>query len=198
MLSKSTKIVATLGPASSGESVMAELMQAGVNVFRLNFSHGTQQEKADTIQQIRRLSRSSSLHVAILADLQGPKFRLGSTEDHKAIQLSRGDRIHLKSGEHDRFSTRQTLITGTKHAHSLLPALQLSHRVVSHPSPHYPSLPASPLLRLAALPFLTSITYLSAVLARSVDQRRCGSVEGGESSERCGGGVQRAGGWPSG
>ena len=110
---------------------MSSLMQAGVNVFRLNFSHGTQQEKAATIAQIRRLSTQLSLHVAILADLQGPKFRLGSTEDHAPVQLSKGDRIHLKSGEKERFSTRQTLITGTKHAHSLLPALQLSHRVVS-------------------------------------------------------------------
>ena len=130
MLSKSTKIVATLGPASTGESVMSALMQAGVNVFRLNFSHGTSQEKGATIEQIRRLSRSLSMHVAILADLQGPKFRLGNTADHKPIDVKKGDRIHLKSGEHEKFSTKEALITGTAHAHSLLPALQVSHRVL--------------------------------------------------------------------
>ena len=131
VLAKSTKIVATLGPASTSESVMSQLMQAGVNVFRLNFSHGTSQEKGATIQQIRRLSQSLSLHVAILADLQGPKFRLGSTADHQPIEVKKGDTIHLKSGEKEKFSTKACLITGTKHAHSLLPALQVSHRVVS-------------------------------------------------------------------
>ena len=76
VLSKSTKIVATLGPASTAEDVMRRLMLAGVNVFRLNFSHGTQDDKRATIAQIRRLSAEMSLYVAIMADLQGPKFRL--------------------------------------------------------------------------------------------------------------------------
>ena len=135
-LAKSTKIVATLGPASTGEEVMSRLMLEGVNVFRLNFSHGTSQEKAATIAQIRRLSQRLSLHVAILADLQGPKFRLGSTEDHQPIDVKKGDRIRLKSGEKEKWSTKEMLITGTKHAHSLLPALQVSHRVVRRGGRH--------------------------------------------------------------
>ena len=130
ILSKSTKIVATLGPASSSEDVMRRLMQAGVNVFRLNFSHGTQTDKQATIQQIRRLSGELSLYVAIMADLQGPKFRLGETSDHKPIQVKKGDHINLKSGEQQKQSTQQTLVTGTKHAHSLLPHLQPQHRVL--------------------------------------------------------------------
>ena len=130
ILSKSTKIVATLGPASSSEDVMRRLMQAGVNVFRLNFSHGSQDEKRTLIQQIRRLSTELSLYVAIMADLQGPKFRLGETSDHKPIQVKKGDKINLKSGEQQKQSTQQTLVTGTKHAHSLLPHLQPHHRIL--------------------------------------------------------------------
>ena len=130
VLSKSTKIVATLGPASTSEDVMRRLMQAGVNVFRLNFSHGTQDEKRATIAQIRRLSAEMALWVAIMADLQGPKFRLGETGDHKPITVKKGDHINLKSGEQQKTSTQQTLVTGTKHAHSLLPVLQPQHRVL--------------------------------------------------------------------
>ena len=130
ILSKSTKIVATLGPASTSEDVMRRLMQAGVNVFRLNFSHGTQDDKRATIVQIRRLSGELSLYVAIMADLQGPKFRLGETSDHKPIMVKKGDHINLKSGEQQKQSNQQTLVTGTKHAHSLLPHLQPQHRVL--------------------------------------------------------------------
>lgn len=75
-----TKIVATVGPASSDESVMEKMIQAGVDVFRLNFSHSTREEHQSTIQKIRNLNELNDTHTAILADLQGPKLRIGEVE----------------------------------------------------------------------------------------------------------------------
>src|SRR5690348_1018184 len=69
-----TRVVATLGPASRDEAMIAALVQAGVDVFRLNFSHGTQAEHASTIATIRRVTQGR--HTAILQDLGGPKLRL--------------------------------------------------------------------------------------------------------------------------
>src|SRR5437868_4629410 len=72
-----TKIVATIGPASRAPAVLRQLMQAGVNVFRLNFSHGTHDEHSQILADIRALSRDAGQHVAVLQDLCGPKMRLG-------------------------------------------------------------------------------------------------------------------------
>ena len=72
-----TKIVATVGPASDSEEVLNQLMEAGADVFRLNFSHGDHQNKREVIQRIRRLSKKRQRAVAILGDLQGPKIRTG-------------------------------------------------------------------------------------------------------------------------
>ena len=71
-----TKIVATIGPASRDPRVLRQLLEAGVNVFRLNFSHGTHQEHSAVVADIRTLSRERERHVAILQDLCGPKMRL--------------------------------------------------------------------------------------------------------------------------
>jgi pyruvate kinase len=71
-----TKIVATIGPASRPPQVLAQLLEAGVNVFRLNFSHGTHDEHSAVLADIRRLSRRMDRHVAVLQDLCGPKMRL--------------------------------------------------------------------------------------------------------------------------
>jgi pyruvate kinase len=73
-----TKIVATIGPASHTSEVLHQLIEAGVDVFRLNFSHGTHQEHSAVLAQIRELSRKLDRHVAVLQDLCGPKMRLGS------------------------------------------------------------------------------------------------------------------------
>jgi pyruvate kinase len=72
-----TKIVATIGPASSTPEVLRQLIEAGVSVFRLNFSHGTHDGHSAVVSQIRSLSREMGRHVGILQDLCGPKMRLG-------------------------------------------------------------------------------------------------------------------------
>ena len=76
-----TKIVATIGPATDGPGVLAQLLSAGVDVFRLNASHGTQVEHQARIAAVRAAAREAGLHVAILLDLQGPKIRLGRFEN---------------------------------------------------------------------------------------------------------------------
>ena len=75
-----TKIVATLGPASDSLPVLRELMEAGVDVFRLNASHGTQPQHAERIRNVRALAGELGRNVAVLLDLQGPKIRLGKFE----------------------------------------------------------------------------------------------------------------------
>ncbi len=75
---KRTKIVATIGPASNTPQVLDELMHAGVNMFRLNFSHGTHEEYSAIVKSARQLSKRNHKPVAILADIQGPKIRVGT------------------------------------------------------------------------------------------------------------------------
>src|SRR6516164_8895412 len=72
-----TKILATVGPASRAPEVLRKLIDAGVNVFRLNFSHGTHEEHSAVLAHVRALSREMGRHVAVLQDLCGPKMRLG-------------------------------------------------------------------------------------------------------------------------
>lgn len=90
--SKRTKIVATLGPASSSYETMLELTKAGVNVFRLNFSHGTHEDKLQLIENIRKINKEQPYNIAILADLQGPKLRVGEIENN-GILVEVGDRL---------------------------------------------------------------------------------------------------------
>ena len=87
---KRTKIVATIGPASNTFEIMLDLVRAGVNVFRLNFSHGTHEDKLEVIQFIRRINKEEPFNVAILADLQGPKLRVGEIENN-GIEVKPGD-----------------------------------------------------------------------------------------------------------
>ncbi len=75
---RATKIVATLGPSTDSETVLRKLFEAGVDVFRLNVSHGTQEDHARRIQAVRRLATEFKTHSGILLDLQGPKIRLGT------------------------------------------------------------------------------------------------------------------------
>jgi pyruvate kinase len=86
---RSTKIVATLGPASSEPAVLERMILAGVNVVRLNFSHGTAEDHMSRAEMVRELCRKTSRTVAIMADLQGPKIRVGRFREGK-IQLEAG------------------------------------------------------------------------------------------------------------
>lgn len=93
-LLRRTKIVATLGPATSTPSVISDLIKAGVNVVRLNFSHGTQQDHQMRAEMVRAEAKKQDKYVGILADLQGPKIRIASFIDHKVI-LNKGDHFIL-------------------------------------------------------------------------------------------------------
>ncbi len=93
-LTRATKIVATLGPASSDPNVLVEMVRAGVDVVRLNFSHGTAKDHQDRAQLIRDVSQKAGREIAIMADLQGPKIRVGKFEQGK-IFLEVGDKFIL-------------------------------------------------------------------------------------------------------
>tara|TARA_B100000989_G_scaffold133457_1_gene99122 strand:- start:1729 stop:3156 length:1428 start_codon:yes stop_codon:yes gene_type:complete len=82
---KKTKIVATLGPASSSKEVIKEMMNSGVNVFRINFSHASHEDALKRINIIRDLNEELGFHVAVLADLQGPKLRVGEMKENTVL-----------------------------------------------------------------------------------------------------------------
>ena len=77
---RNTKIVATIGPASSSAAMIKALHEAGVNMFRLNFSHGKVEDHRAVVGHIRALEEKTGRPIAILADLQGPKLRIGTFE----------------------------------------------------------------------------------------------------------------------
>jgi len=85
-----TKIVATVGPACDTYEKLLELVKAGVNVFRLNFSHGTHENKKKIIDYIRQINKTEPFNIAILADLQGPKLRVGEIEG-EGLEIVPGD-----------------------------------------------------------------------------------------------------------
>jgi pyruvate kinase len=88
---KRTKIVATIGPASRDPATLRALIDAGLNVARLNFSHGTHEQHAETIADLRRAAVDSKMHLAILADLPGPKVRTGLLADNvDSVRLENG------------------------------------------------------------------------------------------------------------
>ncbi len=87
---QNTKIVATVGPASSSYDNLLELVRAGVDVFRLNFSHGTHNDHLKVINNITYINEKYNLHISILADLQGPKLRVGKIKDN-SLPLEPGD-----------------------------------------------------------------------------------------------------------
>ena len=89
--SNNTKIVATLGPASWHKEVLRDLIAAGVNVFRVNFSHGDHETHRRTIQLIKSINEEYNHKVAILADLQGPKLRIGDVEE--GAEINPGDTL---------------------------------------------------------------------------------------------------------
>ena len=95
---KKTKIIATIGPASSNKKILKQMFLEGVNVCRLNFSHGNYNEHSKTIQNIRELNKETGLNIAILADLQGPKIRTGEIRNNK-IELIQESIIEINTKE---------------------------------------------------------------------------------------------------
>lgn len=88
-----TKIVATLGPASSSRPMLKKLLNAGVDVFRINFSHASYDETSIIVKNIRELSAELKIHASILADLQGPKIRLGNVKE--GVSIKKGDLLEI-------------------------------------------------------------------------------------------------------
>jgi len=105
---KRTKIVATLGPASGDKEVIKKLIEAGANVLRLNFSHGTHADHQERIDTIRSVSEDNDYHVAMLQDLQGPKIRIGLMKDG-GVEITSGQELVITTeeieGDNKRVST---------------------------------------------------------------------------------------------
>ena len=91
---KKTKIVATIGPASWDETTIRRMIQKGLNVARINFSHGNHESHARTIERVRRVAEAEHAVVAILCDIQGPKIRIGKIEG-EGLTLEEGDQVTL-------------------------------------------------------------------------------------------------------
>ncbi|MFV0575157.1 MAG: pyruvate kinase [Vibrio sp.] len=102
-----TKIVTTLGPATDKDNVLEEIIKAGANVVRMNFSHGSPEDHILRAEKVRTIAAKLGIHVAILGDLQGPKIRVSTFKDGK-IHLNIGDKFTLDSdlpkGEGDQYS----------------------------------------------------------------------------------------------
>lgn len=94
---KKTKIVATLGPSTNSKAILGEMIKKGVNVFRLNFSHAKYEDVEQKVKWIRSLSEELNLTVGILADLQGPKLRVGTMKRDSVVV--KGDQVTFATGE---------------------------------------------------------------------------------------------------
>src|SRR5689334_13797965 len=94
--SKRTKIVATIGPASDSEEMLRRLIEAGMDVARLNFSHGPAEQAKALVARIRKVSQEMGVFVGILGDLRGPRIRVGEMQNG-AIQIVRGSKLVLTS-----------------------------------------------------------------------------------------------------
>ena len=94
---KKTKIVATLGPATSKKEVLRSMINAGVDVFRINFSHADYDDVAERVKMIRELNEELETNTSILADLQGPKLRVGVMAGD--VVVSPGDEITFVTGK---------------------------------------------------------------------------------------------------
>src|SRR5690554_5028120 len=95
---KRTKIVATLGPASAKKEILTSLIAKGVDVCRLNFSHGSQEDHLEVINTIREINSEYNTSIGILADLQGPKIRIGKMKEGGAVLLN-GAEVEITTHE---------------------------------------------------------------------------------------------------
>ncbi|MDY7576797.1 pyruvate kinase [Herbaspirillum sp. RTI4] len=122
-MSRATKIVATIGPASSDRETLTRMIQAGVNVVRLNFSHGVAQDHIDRAVLVREVAEACGSQVAIMADLQGPKIRVGKFENGK-IELVKGAHFILDAacelGNQDRVGLDYKALPRDLHAEDVL------------------------------------------------------------------------------
>ena len=96
---RQTKIIATVGPASDTDDMLDALISAGVDIVRLNFSHGTHETHAATFARVRRAAARAGRAVAILQDLGGPKIRTGLLEGGRPIRLDLGDELRINTGD---------------------------------------------------------------------------------------------------
>jgi pyruvate kinase len=92
---RKAKVVCTLGPASNSEAIMRDLMRLGMDVARLNFSHGTHEDHARNIDRLRRVAAKEGRTICILQDLQGPKIRTGRLKYRTPIALKSGSRLTM-------------------------------------------------------------------------------------------------------
>lgn len=97
---KKTKIVATIGPATSSKKMLKQIIEAGVNVCRINFSHGSHEDHLQVIKRVAEINKENGYHTAILADLQGPKIRIGEVENGS---------VEITAGEEITFTTAKTI-----------------------------------------------------------------------------------------
>jgi pyruvate kinase len=95
-----TKIIATVGPASRSTDVLHQLLTAGVDVFRLNFSHGSHESHAEIYHAIRDVATRLGRHVAVMQDLSGPKIRIGPVAGSEPLHLVEGAELRIAAGDH--------------------------------------------------------------------------------------------------
>ena len=105
-----TKIVATIGPASREPEVLVRMIEAGLDVARLNFSHGDRELHAETAERVRQAAATVGRQVAILQDLPGPKLRVGPLQDGR-VELKPGERLTLVCGSHDEGDERRMSVS---------------------------------------------------------------------------------------
>ena len=102
---KRTKIVCTMGPACDSDETIREMIKAGMNVARFNFSHGSYDEHHGRIERVRRISKELGMPVGILLDTKGPEVRTGLLVDGKKVAVKTGDKIVVTAQPPARIST---------------------------------------------------------------------------------------------
>src|SRR4051794_20750475 len=106
------KIICTIGPSCSTEAALRQLVQVGMDVARLNFSHGSHQDHARHIETLRRVAAEEDKTICILQDLQGPKIRTGALKDHRPVTLESGGQVTITT--HDVDGTSKIISTTFK------------------------------------------------------------------------------------
>lgn len=123
MTNKKTKIIATIGPVSESEKMLEKLISLGIDGARLNFSHGSHEEQGNRIKLIRKICKKLNKHVAVIADIQGPKIRIGNLPEN-GIELKNGQEITIDTGTREYYQDRIPLPSllfrdGTKEGHTV-------------------------------------------------------------------------------